>query len=132
MDYCYNSKLTNQMAVLFFENIALIRPLIGRTRVLARSTLSRFDCIFKTIFQVKRTQAATASLAPHYTRVDFNGKDGREAREAVSQYYRQHEITNSASKESVRINPAALLYTGKQDFEENDFLVINCFFKNIF
>ena len=72
--------------------------------------------------KVKRTQAA-ASLAPHYTRLDFNGKDGREAREAVSQYYRHHEITNSASKESVRINPAALLYTGKQDFEENDFLV---------
>ena len=89
-----------------------------------KSTLSRLDCNFSIIYvQVKRTQAATASLAPHYTRVDFNGKDGREAREAVSQYYRQHEITNSASKESVRINPAALLYTGKQDFEENDFLV---------
>jgi len=94
---------------------------------LKRASLLRASCLAATSEttkeSVKRTQAAASHYTtPHYTRVDFNGKDGREAREAVSQYYRQHEITNSASKESVRINPAALLYTGKQDFEENDFL----------
>ena len=54
---------------------------------------------------------------------DFNEKRARERRDAVSQYYRDHDITMASKKDSVRLSAAALLYTGKMHVDETDFLV---------
>jgi len=53
---------------------------------------------------------------------DFNEKRARERRDAVSQYYRDHDITIASKKDSVRLSAAALLYTGKMHVDETDFL----------
>jgi len=53
---------------------------------------------------------------------DFNEKRARERRDAVSQYYRDHDITMASKKDSVRLSAAALLYTGKMHVDEADFL----------
>ena len=79
------------------------------------------------MFQAKRQQAAVLTRSPGNGRsnqlVDFNTKESRERREAVSQYYRGHDITESAQKQSVRFKAGSLLYLGRVHVEESDFLV---------
>lgn len=76
--------------------------------------------------QAKRQQAAVLTRSPGNGRsnqlADFNTKESRERREAVSQYYRGHDITESAQKQSVRFKAGSLLYLGRVHVEESDFL----------
>lgn len=65
--------------------------------------------------------SAPRSTSSRYL-ADFNEKRARERRDAVSQYYRDHDITMASKKDSVRLSAAALLYTGKMHVDETDFL----------
>ena len=86
-----------------------------------------------TAIQFKPNEAGNTTLkqnrlpAPRSTSsrylADFNEKRARERRDAVSQYYRDHDITMASKKDSVRLSAAALLYTGKMHVDETDFLV---------
>ena len=84
-----------------------------------------------TAIQFKPNEAGSTTLkqipAPRSTSsrylADFNEKRARERRDAVSQYYRDHDITMASKKDSVRLSAAALLYTGKMHVDETDFLV---------
>jgi len=83
-----------------------------------------------TAIQFKPNEAGSTTLkqipAPRSTSsrylADFNEKRARERRDAVSQYYRDHDITMASKKDSVRLSAAALLYTGKMHVDETDFL----------
>ena len=85
-----------------------------------------FHCLIWLV-QAKRQQAAVLTRSPGNGRsnqlADFNTKESRERREAVSQYYRGHDITESAQKQSVRFKAGSLLYLGRVHVEESDFLV---------
>jgi hypothetical protein len=97
------------------------------------NTVSRFSHQAKrgTAIQFKPNEAGSTTLkqipAPRSTSsrylADFNEKRARERRDAVSQYYRDHDITMASKKDSVRLSAAALLYTGKMHVDETDFLV---------
>ena len=88
-----------------------------------------------TAIQFKPNEAGSTTLkqipAPRSTSsrylADFNEKRARERRDAVSQYYRDHDITMASKKDSVRLSAAALLYTGKMHVDETDFLVSSHF-----
>lgn len=96
------------------------------------NTVSRFSHQAKrgTAIQFKPNEAGSTTLkqipAPRSTSsrylADFNEKRARERRDAVSQYYRDHDITMASKKDSVRLSAAALLYTGKMHVDETDFL----------
>lgn len=72
-------------------------------------------------FKPERASTIPRSTSSRYL-ADFNEKRSRERRDAVSQYYRDHDITIASKKDSVRLSAAALLYTGKMHVDEADFL----------
>lgn len=100
------------------------------------NTVSRLSHQAKrgTAIQFKSNEAGSTTLKQQNNRLpaprstssrylaDFNEKRARERRDAVSQYYRDHDITMASKKDSVRLSAAALLYTGKMHVDETDFL----------
>ena len=100
----------------------------------------RVKTLLKFYFQAKRGTTSAIQFKPNEATLaqnrlpaprstssrylaDFNEKRARERRDAVSQYYRDHDITMASKKDSVRLSAAALLYTGKMHVDETDFLV---------
>ena len=83
------------------------------------------ECLYYQ-FQAKRAatevQSIRRSRANRYLS-SVEEKKTRERRDAIAQYYRDHDITEASQLQSNRLKAVALLYTGKLSADERYFFV---------